>query len=523
MWRDPGAYERRILLILLAAGFFLRLISTLRVQVIATDGVRFLGVAEAFARLDIQAALANDYHPLYPALIALLSPLTGGLENAAFAAPLLLSTLTILPLFGFFRIVFGRPPAFIAASVFTFLPPLVRPGADTISEGVFHFFIVLCLYLGASAFRDKKIALAPLAGLCAGCSYLVRPEGLGILGAFGIFTALLIVAGWGFGGRLRAAGAGLLVLTGFLAPAAPYLIHIRMETGSWELSLKKRKSDFQSTFVDKVESEGVAKRPGERFYTIPQALGELGRRTMANFYYIPALFALLGIFLPWGAGGPRPWRWEVLLWAAVFLWAAACFFLLRKFGYLSHRHPLPITLFMLGYVGRGAWLASGFTARTLARVHWSPEKTATVGRATALTLIAITALTGLRENLRAYRWDKVHEKRIGAEIAGWEDIGETTLGDMSRVAYYGGGRHVRIPFDSGPRSLLELAVHEKARLLVFNDSHLSEWAPRLREALTGDAPPPPGFTLVKKWTVEGRRQHEIYAFRLAPTTRSSPP
>ncbi|MHC4600747.1 MAG: ArnT family glycosyltransferase, partial [Planctomycetota bacterium] len=230
---DPASGERGLVGLLFIAGLLLRLLSALRVQVVATDAVRYLEIARLFSAGEFRAALAHDYHPLYPLLIALFRPFFGGLENAAFAVPLLLSAFTLPLLYGFFRTIFGRSPAFIAAAVFAVLPPLVRPGADTLSEGVFHFFLILSLYLGARAYREKTVPFALAAGLSAGCSYLVRPEGLGVVVAFGAFTAALLLAGWKDHGRLRATLAGLLRLATFLGPAAPYLIHLRLESGSW--------------------------------------------------------------------------------------------------------------------------------------------------------------------------------------------------------------------------------------------------------------------------------------------------
>lgn len=517
----PGgidALQRRTLAGLITLGLGVRLASSLLVSVMAPDGVRFLSIARRFAAGDFQGALANDYHPLYPLLVALFRPFTGGFESSAFAVSILFSTLTIPLVFFIVRALFGRRPAFVAAAVFALLPPFVRPGADTLSEGVFLFFIALALHLGLRGYRRASRGEPIGAGLCAAAAYLTRPEGLGVLLAFGVFTAVGMVAGLEGRRRIGVAATGLLVLLGFLLPGAPYLAKIRAETGNWDLSMKKSTAYLTRTLDEKLEERNEEKPPDVEVVGTGEAALEVLEGFAGNLYYVPALLALLGLCLPAAGVNRRPWRLEVLFLCGAAIWFALCLFLLVSHGYLSHRHTLAGAFFLLPYAGRGAARFAESVAKPLERSE--PFRRNFPGpagpRALLLLLVTIAFLIGLVETLRPYRWDKAYVRDMGRTLSSWSDTGGAAIGDVSRVSYYAGLRHVPLPFNAGTADILALSREHGARLLVVDRDHLAEWSPPLFEALTRPGAPPEGFQPAGVWKFDLRRPKTLLVYRLEP-------
>jgi 4-amino-4-deoxy-L-arabinose transferase-like glycosyltransferase len=493
------------------------MIAAARVQVVAPDGVRFIEIAQNFAQGDFGSALDNDYHPLYPLLIALVRPVAGGFESAALALSVLFSTLTLLPLYFWIRNGFGRPAALTAAAVFTFIPPMVRIGADTLSEASFHFFVLLSLCLAASALNRGGIVKALLSGLAASLAYLTRQEGMGVLLATGLYTAFLLAAGLPDRRRVLTALTGIAILAGFLAPALPYLIHIRLETGKWDFSRKKSLPNFAKTVEEKYEGREGEKPPDVQRIGIGKSFTVIGRKVGRDLYFIPALFALAGLFIPLRLV-PRRWRWEALFLIACAIWITVCFLLIRTHGYLSHRHVMPVALFLLGYAGRGAnLLAVSLGPRLsplLRRFEGGPVAAGPAG--VLVGLAAVAFLTGLVENLKAYRWDKVYEKEIGREIASWEGMGNGCMGDRPRISYYAGVRHITVPFRASPDDVRSLATREGACILVLEEAHLRDWSPDLLRLLQRGTALPEGFTALKSWRGGIGGKHLVTAYRIAP-------
>jgi len=514
--------DRRLLVGLTLAAFGLRVLSAARVQVIASDGVRYIGLARLFAAGDFRSFLADDYHPVYPLLIALVRPLVGGFETAAFVVPILLTAGTVPVVFFLFRPVFGRRASLMACVIFAFLPPLFRTGADTLSEGAFLFFLALGLCLGAGAFRRAGLVRAVLAGVACGAAYLTRPEGGGILLAFGLFTGLVLVAGLRNRRRLGLAGTGLLILAGFFAPGLPYLVHIRMQTGRWDLSMKKSAVEMSETLEERVEKKTAKESPEVEILGTGRALVRLGKEVVGNLYYVPALFVLAGLFL-FRKRKDLPPRWEFLFLSCAALWAAVCFFQLISHGYLSHRHTLPIALFLLGYAGRGAVLFSDVLGPRLQTLRpFASCLRGVSGTAVLLFFLAsLVFLTGLKENLRAWRADKVFVKEVARDLAHWKDPGGAAIGDLSRVSYYAGLRHVPLPLDADPAEVLAKARREKASLLVVEMGHLESWAPDLEKALETPSDPPPGFALAETWRFDLHHVKRVRAYRLASSGDAS--
>jgi hypothetical protein len=513
---DCARLDRRIAVGLLLATLAVRVLAASLVQLIAPDGVRYISMARQIGAGDLAGALAESYHPLYPLAIALFRPLAGGWESAALAVGVVFSSLGVLFLWGFARSVFGgRRPALVACVAYAFLPHFVRFHADALSEGLFHCCLLAGLWAGVRGFRDGRWGLLAVSGLSAGAAYLTRPEGVGLPLAFGLATAVWIAAGHPGTARRRVAARGLLLLTVFLAVAAPYLAVLRIETGHWDLSRKKTVATLSQSLEGKVEEGKEMTHPDVRVYSGLQAAAALGAEILRNLYVVPAFFAVLGLLVPWGQGR-RPWRWELPALLASGAWCAMCLALLVSSGYISHRHPLPVAMFLLGHAGRGAAWASDALGRRLERIPpWIRHAGGRSGSSAILgVLLFLAVLAGCLVNFRPERREKLFEKEVGRDAASLSTPGAGMASDLVRIPYYAGARPVQVPLQVDAPGMLRLARAEGAELLIFHEAHLRTWAPALHAALTDPSGPPPGFRLERTWTFGGGVT--VHAFRILP-------
>jgi hypothetical protein len=509
--------ECRLLAGLVLSAAVLRAASAIRVAVIATDGVQYLEQADLLARGQVQAALSMPYHPLFPALAALLSPLAGSAEAAALAVSVLLSTLTLPILYCTAKGLFGRRTALVVGAVFAFLPPMVRCGADALSEGTFLFFLALLIELARRGFGRNGALLPLLAGISCALAYLTRPEGVVGLLAVGLFTAVQLAAGVAGRPRWRTAVCGLLVLGGFLAAAFPYLLYLRVDTGAWELSRKKAVENFSAPLEKRLEEASARKPPDVEFLDPGRASLRTLESLLADLYVVPAAFVLLGMAVPRRRKPEGDWRRELLTLLVSGVWLCVCLVFQVTHGYLSHRHALPVALFLLPYAGRGAVLAADFLGRW---VHRLPVPGRSLpgapGSAPILAfLVAFAFVAGIPENLRAYRKDKRHERTIGRELAARGDGSATAMGTLPRVSYYAGFRHVPVPFEMDIQGARRLARESGASFLVLEEGHLETWAPALREALRDPGRLPSGFQPAGRWEVQDAGgPRTLLAFRI---------
>ena len=151
------------------------------------------------------------FFPLYPLLVRLFSPLTGGaMMPAAVAVALLFSALSGTVLYRLLRLDYPRARAGRAAGTLFLLPGAFFL-ASPMSESVFLYFSLLSFYL---ARREKWLG----AGLCGALSAFSRSLGVLILAPL-LFEALSrrIRRQYGTGKTLRCLGCCLLVLCGTAA------------------------------------------------------------------------------------------------------------------------------------------------------------------------------------------------------------------------------------------------------------------------------------------------------------------
>lgn len=230
--------KKRKLLIILCVAFAVRSIQLLLICTISGDGPIYIEMAKDFFAGNFKAGLAKDYPPLYPLFIAAVYSITRDWLVAGYFVSLLFSFFTILLIYFLVKDVFGETIACITAVLLIFQPVVGGYSVRIITEPTYIFFFVLSVYLSWKAITKQKYSLYFWAGSVSGLSYLVRPEGLGIVIVTGLYTLLQAFSDFKDTYKKRIISICTLAL-GTMVLVSPYVLYIRSETGKWQLSKKK--------------------------------------------------------------------------------------------------------------------------------------------------------------------------------------------------------------------------------------------------------------------------------------------
>ncbi|MGH0034813.1 MAG: glycosyltransferase family 39 protein [Myxococcota bacterium] len=443
-------------------------VAWLRTAALFDDGPVFLSLAQSIVDGDGSSALRHPYHPLYPALVAGLSLLGPGLENAAAALSAAAGGAAVVAFALWLDEAFGRATAWTGGAILALHPYAVSFSCDVQSDGLY-----LALFLWSALFlyrapRTGRWTDAAAAGAFSGLAYLARPEGLGLalLGALG--GAVWIGRG---DGRARARAVALAaLLAAALVPAALYTTALRLETGAWQLTQKKsvaglagRSADARPAPATPLRRPGTLPRAGDR--PPPRTPGErlaaaswdFYRSSVSVFRFELLPFLALGLFAARGRPG---WR-AVFVGGIGLAYAAVLAALALGAGYVSRRHALPPLVPLMGYAASGlvfgvGWMVSrlGLTGRAAgpARSWLAP-----------LVIAALLAAAWGPRDLAPRRLDRLAERRAAEWLRdGDHDPGPVAAGRL-RVAYYAGRPFVPLP--SAP----------KGGMLAYLQSHAVRW------------------------------------------------
>ena len=224
----------KVLVLLLAIAFGLRLFLVLQPEVIHNDGTEYIRHARQILSGDWSGGKAP---PLYPLLIAIFHFCTSNDELAGIWVSVFFGTLVVLPVFYVGKEIFNEKVGIISALFAAVHPFLYNSSGSVLTESTYHFLLATSVLFGWKAFSRSKFYNILLFSLFTTLAYLTRPEGIGFLFVFSIWV-LLINPSHGKRHWTRRVGIILLALFCFLAFASPYLIQIRKESGKWGISQK---------------------------------------------------------------------------------------------------------------------------------------------------------------------------------------------------------------------------------------------------------------------------------------------
>lgn len=360
--------DRRLWLVALAAAAWI-LVLAARTPVPSEDGVSYLWLAQQFAAGGWREALASVFPPGFPLLCA--PGIACGLDPERVALGVGLGCV-VAALWPVWRVAehFAVRAGLQAAILWACTPLLPRLAAETYSEPPF----LLCMAWGTwCGVRGRWWWL----GMCAGVAFWIRPEGLLLVGAFGL--------------------------------AAP--------RQAWRAALPAFACVLALAVLRAVAGHGFDPLPLHGFHEQRFDLPERGD-LLANLLQVPGgwleafgVAALLPLGLLWrrpeGPAGRCALVWGVLLQIAV-----VCTFVVRRRFFVSAAVPALV----LGALALAAW----------------PRRI----RVTALLLA--TALGLGSAFFGTIEPDRLAERELGAWLRTQLLPGRTATGDLPRVLWFAG-------------------------------------------------------------------------------------
>ncbi|MGD0897293.1 MAG: glycosyltransferase family 39 protein [Thermoguttaceae bacterium] len=176
---------------------------------ICPDATLYLRLAESFDQGDLAGALRGVRFNLFPVILVLLHRAGVPWEAAGAWWGVLISSCTILPLYGWIRRQFDGRVALAACFLYAAHPGLIRWSPEVIRDPTFWFLFTLSLYWQWRAVTELRWPLAAAAGLAMALASMTRFEGALLL------VPLVLWSFWR--GRARPELRRRLVLAGVLS------------------------------------------------------------------------------------------------------------------------------------------------------------------------------------------------------------------------------------------------------------------------------------------------------------------
>ena len=292
----------KLLLVLIALSFFLRVFLIIYPEPIHNDGIEYVRHAKEVLAGNWMGGVSN---PLFPVLIALVYPLLKNYELAGILVSVTFGTLLILPVFYLGKIIFNEKVGMISALITVVHPFLHRYSGYVLTESTYLFFVTTSVLFGWCAFNQGKFQHVFLFSLFTSLAYLTKPEGIGFLFVFFVWVLFINPPEarrvWG-----KRVGVVLLAAFCFLLFSSPYLIQLRKELGKWEISKKIPISigsflDTETTpslegtdNKQKIDFVSMLKHPLGLFKTMGSGLLKSFYKFQQGYNLILSLLAILG-------------------------------------------------------------------------------------------------------------------------------------------------------------------------------------------------------------------------------------
>lgn len=148
-----------------------------RLHTLCRDGVFYVQRAAALENGDAQEAFRGFSVNAYPAVLALLHRLGLEWETAGKLWGVCMSSLLILPLFGWVRRQFDDRVAVVACILYAIHPTLIEFSPEVLRCPTYWFGLTLSVYLSWRAVTEERLLLFLAAGLAIGVTAFTRFEG----------------------------------------------------------------------------------------------------------------------------------------------------------------------------------------------------------------------------------------------------------------------------------------------------------------------------------------------------------
>lgn len=193
------------------------------------------------------------YPPAYPGLIAPLYILLGDAEFAGRLVSLTMSVATVFVTWRIARLILGQKAAIVAAALVAISAPLVEKSLDVMSEPTYMLLLMSCAYLSLRQLKYPSWGQAVALGLCFGLLYLTRQEGL--FPAVGLISILFVSNLLSQERKIDGLRRSLITLILFSSILGAYVVHIHAMTGDWAISTKTHNNWYIAQMPDPLSYE----------------------------------------------------------------------------------------------------------------------------------------------------------------------------------------------------------------------------------------------------------------------------
>jgi len=247
------------------------------------------------------------FPPGFSGLIAATLSIISDPVNAGRLISLLFSTASILLVYFLVRHIASPWQAAATALLFALLPLRVRLSGMVWTESTYTALLFIALLLLFKWYKTGESLWAVLVGITLGVAYLIRPEGLLILGVVAGFALL------GFRNSKKRLAQLLLMVAIFMLVAAPYVAYLHKNTGKWGFTNKtaynlavadammKASPGTPWARIHRLNNEGEFKTLNTQLHLRSMARRAVGNefRMLERLPYLlsPALFAFVGLGL----------------------------------------------------------------------------------------------------------------------------------------------------------------------------------------------------------------------------------
>ena len=154
---------------------------------ICPDAALYIRLGKAFEAARLDLFLADIRFNIYPLILSALHSIGLGWESAGVVWGVVISSCTVLPLYGWVRRAFDGPTALGAGFLYAVHPGLVRWSVEIIRDSTFWFLLAASVYLLWRATTELRWRWYIAAGAAIALACLTRIEGM---------TLFLLLAAW---------------------------------------------------------------------------------------------------------------------------------------------------------------------------------------------------------------------------------------------------------------------------------------------------------------------------------------
>jgi hypothetical protein len=360
--------------------------------IIAKDGVTFIQYAENLQTQPAETMLHSDQHPGYPIMILAVHKIMRLIVANDTPASWIISAqivvlfsrlLAVVALYYLGKILTDAKSAFQALLILILLPAPAEYGSDVLSDWPNMLFLTAGMLWLIYAVEQHKWCMFGLAGLSGGIGYLIRPEASQII-IFGLaWLVWQLFQKQRLFSRPKTIAAIVLLLTGFLVVAGPYMKFkgaLFPKKGIGEFSLQVQGEGGKMT-LNNIETQynagifpiDVVKGTFKLIQNIAQ--------TLMWFFLVPLLVGAYQDFRSLYVIK----RGRFFIFALILFNIPIMLWLYSRYGYMSIRHSMTLVVFTVFYIPAGI-----NTISLLLTPKTQPEKSISYGHPVVLTAIGIT-------------------------------------------------------------------------------------------------------------------------------------